>query len=77
VNEAKNGGIGRVLGERFNDGAVSEEVAIELTGLDIEDVDEDFDVLEDVVALGSEVVIHECILTGSSSSVRCMYIDVN
>ena len=48
------------------DGAVREEIAIEVSRLDIEYVYEDSDIGEDVLTLLREVIFHESILTAGN-----------
>ena len=50
--------------EGSDDGSIGEKVPIEISGFDVENVDEDSDVREDVLPLLCEVVLHECILPG-------------
>ena len=51
------------MGEGSDDGAIGQEVTIEIAGFDVEDVDEDTNVGEDMLTLLGEVVFHESILT--------------
>jgi hypothetical protein len=54
----------RELAKGTDDRAVGEKIAVKVSGFDIEDVDEDTDVGEDVLALLREVILHKGILTG-------------
>ena len=54
------------MAEGGYDRAVSEKVAFEVSGLDIEDINEDSDIREDMLALLGEVVFHESILTAGN-----------
>jgi hypothetical protein len=51
------------LGEGAYNGTVRKEVAVEVSGFDVEDIDEDADVGEYMLALLGEVVFHESILS--------------
>ena len=64
------GGRG-VLEEGGEDGHVGGKVALDVAGLDIEDVDEDADVGEDVDALLCEVVFHKGLLATAVPQVKC------
>ena len=63
VHETEDVGVGTELAEGLDDGIIGVEVAVYLSGFNVEDVDEHRDVGEDVAALGCEVCFHESILS--------------
>jgi len=63
VHEDVDARGGRELTKGSDDGAVCKEVAVEVSGLDIEDIDEDTNVGEHMLSLLGEVVFHEGILS--------------
>jgi len=69
VDKYVDAGGRRELSEGSNDGAVCEEIAVEVSGLDIEDIDEYSNIGEDVLSLLGEVVFHEGILSGKRQQV--------
>jgi hypothetical protein len=71
MNEYVNTGGGRKLAECSDDRSVCKEVAVEVSGFDIEDIYEHTDVGEDMLALLREVVFHESILSGRSQLWFC------
>lgn len=66
MDETEDECAAAVVAQRLDAAGVGDEVAVKLAGFNVEDVDEDFDVLEDVVALLGEVVLHECVLSVSA-----------
>ncbi len=63
VDEAENNGGWTVLLECFDDLAVSDEIALEVTRFNVEHVDQDGSFGEDVLALGGKVALVEGILS--------------
>lgn len=70
VDHAENDGRGATLGEGPNDGCISDKITIEFTRFDVEDVNQDADVGEDVIGLGTEVILDEGILSRKVISTR-------
>ena len=63
MDEHKDGGRRRVLGERADDGRVGYHICGELAGLNVEDEDKDSDGGKDMCALVCQVVLYEAILS--------------
>ena len=70
VDENEDLGGGRVLRQGGHDGHISSEVAIDVTRLDVKDVDEDADIAENVDALLVNVVFHKCLLTATIPQIK-------
>jgi len=63
VNQDVDAGCRGELGECGYDGAVGEEVSVEVSRFNVEHVDKNTDVRKDMLSLLREVIFHERILT--------------
>lgn len=63
VDEAENDGGWTILLEGFDDLAICDEIALEVTRFNVKHVDQDGDFGEDVLALGGKVALVEGILS--------------